>query len=175
MADMFLMLEGIKGESLDQAKPIKHLDEIEIMNWSWLVKNPAKWQMGQQEAASKADVDPIRIEKGYDRASVTLMQYCAMGKHIRSGKITCRKNAGGTKIDYLIIKLQEVMIKSVEWKGGHDPSPETVVLSFSKFEVEYTLQPQPPENQSGTPQAQPSGPETTQFGFDINTHTAIAL
>lgn len=166
MADMFLVFDHIEGESLDD----KYTKKIEIMSWNWTLGNNATWTMTQQEAAAKADVKAITVEKAYDRASVTLMKYCCLGQHIPTAQIICRKNQGEQnegqqKLDYLVIKMQDVMIKNIIWSaGGFDKSPETVTLSFGKFYVEYQFQPTDEDY---------SGARTTPFGFDINTHKEL--
>jgi type VI protein secretion system component Hcp len=80
------------------------------------------------------------------------------GRHIKSGKITCRKNDGDSKFTYLVVDLTDIMLSQFNWSGdGDQPSlKETIQLSFAKYNISYKLQ-----NDSGTA----SG--SADFQFDI--------
>jgi type VI protein secretion system component Hcp len=73
---------------------------------------------------------------------VTLYQDCVTGKHIKSGTITCRKNDGDQKVEYLIMKLTDIMVTKVHWEGEGDQQAlkETVGLSFAEFRIDYKVQ-----------------------------------
>src|ERR1700746_609319 len=120
MAEMFLKLDGIEGESLDSATPVPHANEIEIKSWQWVTKNKVRWDVNQGGQSTKVEVDEIQLEKSCDRASVSLYQCCVTGKHIKNGTITCRKNDGEQKVEYLVVKLKDVMISNVSWSGQGD-------------------------------------------------------
>ena len=138
MAEMFLKLDGIDGESLDAV----HTNEIEIKNWNWTTNNPVKWDVNQGGQSSKVEVKEITINKICDKASVTLYQNCVTGKHIKNGTITCRKNDGDQKVEYLIVTLTDIMVSSVAFQGdGGDPAlNEIVALSFAEFRLDYKVQ-----------------------------------
>ena len=139
MANMFLALTNILGESLD----LEHKMEIEIHEWRWGLENHAPYRLQENEATKQTSVHHITIEKMVDKASTTLANYCAHGKHIAEGTITCRKNDGDTKVEYLIIKLTDVKVESVNWGGRgeeHRGISETVDLSFLKFKIIYKVQ-----------------------------------
>lgn len=142
MAEMFLELDGIKGESQDEARPKSHKDEIEIKAWKWTSKNVVRWDVNQGGQSTRTDISSIEIDKFCDKASVALYQHCLTGKHIKSGKITCRKNDGEEKVEYLIVKLKDIMVSRVSWAGdGSDQSlNETVELSFAEFHMEFKVQ-----------------------------------
>jgi len=159
MAQMFLKLDGIEGESLDAF----HANEIEIFEWTWELDNKASFEMKQAEASTKVDIQNIVITKICDKASVTLVKYCALGKHVPAGTITCRKNDGELKVIYLLIELKNIMIHSVNWtgKGAHHELFENVTLSFAEFKLSYSLQQNSGDLAMGT----------TDFGFNVQTHT----
>jgi type VI secretion system secreted protein Hcp len=90
MADMFLKLDSIQGETLDQ----HHHEAIEIVEFTRGLKNPASYVLTQQEAASNSKVDNVTVTKYFDKSSITLAQLCAMGQHLPEGRITCRKTPG---------------------------------------------------------------------------------
>jgi type VI secretion system secreted protein Hcp len=149
MAEMFLKLDGIEGESLDSS----HSGEIEIQRWGWITENHVRWDVNQGGQSTKVDVQHIFLDKICDKASVTLHQNCVTGKHIKNGTITCRKNDGDQKFEYMILKLTDIMITKIEFSGDGDSQTlkETVGLSFAEFRMDYKLQ-----NDAGTAQGSKS-------------------
>jgi type VI secretion system secreted protein Hcp len=134
--DMFLKLDGIKGESKDA----KHADEIHIESFSWGLNQTGVHGTGGGGGAGKVQVHDISITKFVDKSSPELMLACCNGKHIPSGLITVRK-AGETPLEYLKIKLSDVLISGVQAAGaGSDLLTENLTLNFSKFNVEYQMQ-----------------------------------
>jgi type VI secretion system secreted protein Hcp len=165
MAEMFLKLTDINGESLDEGIPITHADEIEISLWTWDLANAASFELNKKQS-TKVAIQNIAITKACDMATPTLMKYCVLGKHIPNAKITCRKNEGFTahdkikKLEYFTIWLKDAMVASVHFTGTGTQQElvELVTLSFTEFEVQYK------------PQKQPDRPEVkgdVSFGFDI--------
>jgi type VI secretion system secreted protein Hcp len=150
--DMFLKLDGIKGESKDA----KHKDEIHIESFSWGLSQTGAHGTGGGGGAGKVSVHDISITKFLDKASPSLMLACCGGKHIPNGLITVRK-AGDKPLEYLKIKLNDILISGVQQAGhGSDLLTENVTLNFAKFHVEY--QEQKPDG-SG----QPGG----EMGWDV--------
>src|ERR1700690_3203532 len=117
MGEMFLKLDGIDGESLDEAQPTAHKDEIEIKTWTWNTECKVLWEMNQGGQSTKAEFGSIKIDKLCDKAPVNLYKCCVTGKHIPGGKITCRKNDGDQKIEYLVVHMKDIMISHVEFQG----------------------------------------------------------
>jgi type VI secretion system secreted protein Hcp len=154
MAEMFLKLDDVQGESQDTA----HVNEIEISSWGWSVDNPASFKVGQGGQSTQANFSSIHVNKICDKASITLFKACATGKHIGSGKITCRKLDGDSKVDYLTIDLKDIMVTNVSWSGSGSEQilHETVSLVFAEFKQTYKLQ-QDTGDAGGA----------TDFGFDI--------
>ena len=135
--DMFLKLDGIKGESKDH----KHKDEIHIESFSWGMNQTGTHGAAGGGGAGKVSVHDISITKLVDKASPELMLACANGKHIPSGLLTVRK-AGEKPLEYLKIKLTDILISGVQeaGHGGGDQLSENVTLNFAKFNVEYQEQ-----------------------------------
>jgi type VI secretion system secreted protein Hcp len=134
--DMFLKLDGIKGESKDH----KHKEEIHIESFSWGMDQPASGDVGGGSGTGKVHVHDIAVTKYVDKSSPALMLYCCGGKHIKDGLITVRK-AGEKPVEYLKIKLTDVFIASVQEAGhGGDLLTENVTINFAKFHVEYLEQ-----------------------------------
>ena len=150
--DMFLKLDGVKGE----AKDAKHKDELHIESFSWGMNQTGAHGTGGGGGAGKVSVHDISITKFVDKSSPALMLFCANGKHIANGLLTVRK-AGEKPLEYLKIKLTDILISGVQFAGhGSELLTENVTLNFAKFHLEY--QEQKPDG-SG----QPAG----EMGWDI--------
>ena len=133
---MFLKLDGIKGESKDH----KHKDEIHIESFSWGMSQTGSFGAGGGGGAGKVSVHDISVTKFVDKASPVLMLHCCAGKHVKEGLITVRK-AGDKPVEYLKIKLQDILISGVQDAGhGSDLVTENVTLNFAKFHVDYIEQ-----------------------------------
>jgi type VI secretion system secreted protein Hcp len=136
--DMFLKLDGIDGESKDH----KHENEIEVLSWSWGVSNAASFHHGTGGGTTKANFNEIHVVKVVDKATVNLWQYCTEGKHIKKGKITCRKAAGEDQLEYLVIDLEDVMVTSVHHNGSgsNQQVSESISLAFAQYTEKYKQQ-----------------------------------
>jgi type VI secretion system secreted protein Hcp len=146
--DMFLELEGVKGESVDKT----HKGKIDILSWSWGLSNTGTLHHGSGGGAGKASFQDITVTKYVDAASPNLMLYCAGGKHFAKGKIIVRK-AGDTPLEYLTIEFDKVMVAAYQTggSGGEERISESVTLNFAKVKVEYVTQGE--KGGKGTPSA----------------------
>jgi type VI secretion system secreted protein Hcp len=156
MAEMFLELKDVNGETLDAEFSSKNA--IEIQQWSWKASNNVRWDINQGGQATKASIEWIELQKWCDKASPTLHQCCITGKHIKSGKITCRKKDGDAKFTYMVLDLTDIMVNHFRWEGNGDEQSlrEVVQLSFAEYNISYKLQ-----ADSGNPQG------SSDFGFNI--------
>ena len=140
MANMFLLLTNIDGESLD----LVYNGKIEVMDWDWGMHNNASFELTGAKAAQHTRFAHLNIHKKLDKSSPTLMLYCAYGTKIPEATLICRKNDGGVPVDYLKIQLKDVKVQSLNWpvKGGSDVGgfTEVLELSFHKVEAEYKMQ-----------------------------------
>jgi len=136
-ADIFAKIGDIKGESLDS----KHKDEVEILSWSWGVSQSGSLNQGGGGGAGKATFNDFHFTHRVDKASPTLMRACATGEHIKDATITVRK-AGKGQQEFLIIKMNDVVITSVNPGGVADPDAlaESVAMQFAKVALEYMPQ-----------------------------------
>jgi type VI secretion system secreted protein Hcp len=156
--DMFLKLDGIKGESKDH----KHGGEVHIESFSWGLNQTGAGHTGGGGGAGKVSVHDISITKFLDSASAALMLACCNGKHIKDGLITVRK-AGEKPLEYLKIKLADILISGYQTAGhGSDLLTENVTLNFAKFHVEYQTQ-----KPDGT--GQPGG----EMGWDVKANQKV--
>jgi type VI secretion system secreted protein Hcp len=138
-SDIFAKIGDIKGESLDD----KHKDEIEVLSWSWGVTHAGTGGRGGGGAAGKASFNDLSFTHKIDKASPVLLKGCATGAHLKEATITHRK-AGKGQQEYLIIKMNDVIITSVaNGDSSEGPITETVSLAFAKVDLEY--KPQKPD------------------------------
>lgn len=134
-ADIFAKIGDIKGESLDD----KHKDEIEVMSISWGVSNSGSMAFGSGGGEGKASFHDLTFMHRYDKASPILMQSCANGTHLKEGIITLRK-AGKGQQEYLVVKMNDIIVTAVQPSFANNEPSESISLSFSKVAVEYKPQ-----------------------------------
>ena len=141
-SDIFAKIGDIKGESLDD----KHKDEVEVLSFSWGVLNSGSIVSGGGSGAGKATFHDLSFVHDVDKASPVLMQACATGVHLKEATITHRK-AGKGQHEFLIVKMNDVIITSVTHGGSSADNgyPENVSLAFAKVNLEYK-----PQNADGS-------------------------
>lgn len=147
--DIFAKIGDIKGESQDS----KHKDEIEVHSISWGVTGTVGGSIGTQ--VGKASFKDIVFVHNVDKASPALMRACAVGMHIKDATIVERK-AGKGQQEFLIVKLNDVIVTGVQTATDTQTGTETVNLAFSKVEVEYRAQ-----------KADGSLDVPVRFGYDV--------
>jgi type VI secretion system secreted protein Hcp len=138
--DVFLKLGDIKGESKDAA----HKGEIDVLSWSWGVSQTGTMGVGGGGGAGKANFNDLSIMHAVDKASPVLMAKCATGEHIKEATLVSRK-AGKGQQEYLIIKMSDILVTSVQPSGSSEHPMESVSLNFAKIDFEYK-----PQKEDGT-------------------------
>lgn len=141
--DMFLKLDGVDGESTDS----KHKGEIEVMSFSWGVSNSATAGRGGA-ATGKVSVNDFSIVKRLDTASPQLIEKICHGEHLGSGLLTLAK-AGEKPVDYLKIKLTDILISGYSTGGTSGAGEPVEQVSFSFQSVEVSAAEQRPDGSTG--------------------------
>jgi type VI secretion system secreted protein Hcp len=143
--DMFMKIAGVDGESKDKV----HKKEIDVLAWSWGMSNSGSAHVGGGAGSGKVNVQDLSFTKWVDSASPNLILACCTGSHYTDATLVVRK-AGGTPVEYIKIKMEEVLISSVSTggSGGEDRLTENVVLNFGKFSLDYV--PQDDKGAAGT-------------------------
>ncbi|MGH7471990.1 MAG: Hcp family type VI secretion system effector, partial [Longimicrobiales bacterium] len=126
---MFIKFEGIKGEAHDA----KHKDEIDVLSWSWGMTQPVSAHVGGGRAAGAVTVQDLNFTKYADRASPVLFQSIAEGKHFKYVVLTVRK-AGQHPLEYVLFKLKDAFISSMQTSSSEVTLTETVTVSFEHVE-----------------------------------------
>ena len=135
--DIFLKLDGIKGEAQDA----KYKDEIDVLAWSWGASQSGTTHMGGGSGAGKVAVQDLSITKYIDKSSPTLFQHCCTGKHISKGELIVRK-AGDKPLEYLKVELKDIIVSHVSMggSGSEDRQTENITLNFREFHTKYAVQ-----------------------------------
>jgi type VI secretion system secreted protein Hcp len=159
-ADIFLKIDGIKGESKDD----KHKDEIELLAWSWAESQTGSAGRGGGMGSGKVEIHDMTFSKYVDKATPKLISACAKGEHIPKAELAMRK-AGGEQKEYLKIELDDVMVSnySTSGSGGGDAPTENISLNFGKITVEYFEQ-----DNKGTMTS------VGKAGWDVKANKAVA-
>lgn len=158
LADSFLFLRGIKGESTDA----KHKDEINVLSFTQSWTNTTTIG-GAGTGAGKVQCGAITVLKNIDTSSPDLLLHVATGRIIPEGRLTFRKE-GESPLEYYTIRMTDVIVNEVTQSDSPDPATimEKVVLNARVYRIEYTAQ-----SPSGGPGATP------RFGFDCATNKRI--
>jgi type VI secretion system secreted protein Hcp len=135
--DMFLKIEGVKGESEDD----KYKGEIDVLAWSWGASNSGSMHVGGGGGSGKVNVQDMSITKYIDKASPVLFQKICSGKHFPKAELFVRK-AGDKPMEYVVILMEEVIISSLSTggSGGEDRLTENISLNFAKMKFAYKAQ-----------------------------------
>lgn len=151
--DMFLKIDGVKGESKDA----KHAGETQILAWSWGMSNSGTAHMGAGAGAGKVNVQDLSFTKYVDVGTPDLMLAACSGKHFKAATLVVRK-AGDKPLEYMTIKMEDVMVTAVSTggSGGEDRLTENVTLNFANIKVDYKAQ-----------KADGSGEAAVTFGWKI--------
>jgi type VI secretion system secreted protein Hcp len=158
--DMFLKLDGIEGESQDNAHP----KSIDVLAWSWGLSQSGSFHAGGGGGSGKANFQDISITKYVDKSSMTLMSKIATGQHIAKAKLIVRKAGGTAPIEYVVIEMEKVMITSLSTggSGGEDKLTENITLNFAIANTSYL-----PQKEDGGADA------AVEFKWDISKNVAV--
>ena len=138
--DVYLQIDGIKGESADSA----HQGWIELSSVNMGVAQPksATASTSGGHTAERCEHRTLSISKLADLSSPTLMQHCSMGKTIPKAKLEfMRADGDGKPVKYYEVELENVMIASMD-QTVHEGSVlhDKIGLRFSKVKWKYTQQ-----------------------------------
>ena len=135
------------------------------MSFSEGISNSGTFDAGTGGNTGQGELWGREPHEYMDKSSTTLRQYCGLGTAIDSATISCNKQAGDKKVEYLKLTMHNVVITAIQGSGsggGNDPIMELLSLNFAGIEYDYT-------QQSNTGDAMGS----THFGRDIQQNTNI--
>ncbi|NYE62549.1 type VI secretion system secreted protein Hcp [Duganella sp. 1224] len=138
--DVYLQIDGIKGESSDD----EHQGWIECTSVSWLMSQPksATASTGAGHTAERCELSDISLTKLVDLASPMLAQHCACGNVFRKANIEfLRADGDGQRVKYYEIEMENVLIAHLAPSiSPGDVLTEQVSLKFGKIKWRYTRQ-----------------------------------
>ncbi len=141
MYDSFLKIDGIPGESTDDG----HKEWIELLDFGHEMTQPASATVSSAggAGAERTDHADFQIKKFLDKASPKIYEALCKGTHIKEVLIEmCR--AGGDKVKYMEIKMEEVIVSNVKAagnpKGAEGFPTELVSFNYGKINWTYTQQ-----------------------------------
>lgn len=163
--DAFLKIDGIPGESTDD----KHKDWLEVIAFGHHMEQPAS-----ATASSAGGATAERVNHGtfdvvhlLDKSSPKLAEACCTGRHLKEVVLElCR--AGGDKLTYAEVRLEQVVIARVESAGTPASTQgfptEKVSFSYGRIKWKYVVQ----------KRADGQGGGNVVGGWDLTTNKVIA-
>jgi type VI secretion system secreted protein Hcp len=142
-ADYFLKIEGVEGESEDEA----HKGEIEVAAFSIAASQVGSGGSGTGSGTGKVKFDDLVLTARVNKASPIIMLACSTGKHFPKAVLVARK-AGEGQLEYLKITMTDVLVSGYQMQdqGEGDPVPlDVFTLNFAEIDVEYK-----PQNSDGS-------------------------
>ena len=141
--DMFMVIDGgtgCKGESRDSVYSAK--GGIDVQSWSWGLNQSGYGHLGGGSGSGKVAAQDLTFVKFLDTSTPYIMSHICHGKHFKDALLVCRKASGGKALEYLTIKMEQVMPTSYQTghSGDGDKLLETISLNFAKVTVTYTDQ-----------------------------------
>ncbi|NLH17294.1 MAG: type VI secretion system tube protein Hcp [Phycisphaerae bacterium] len=134
--DMFLWVDGIPGESMDD----KHRDYIDAMAYHYGVSRPGRSFPTSGAPEPAADHADLTVVKAIDKASPKLFLACCTGQHIKQVRFDVFR-PGGAPTRIIGYTMTDVMITSVKPVGavvGTAYLMEEVSFNYAQIEVRYT-------------------------------------
>ena len=135
--DMFLKIDGVDGESTDDA----HDKWIEIQSYSHGVSQPVSGVSATGgRTGGRADFSNLSVVKTVDNATCDLTIKCAKGEHIPKVELELCL-ATGDKHTFMKYTFEDCIVTSVSAGGTqHDEVKPTEQVSFAygKIKWEYT-------------------------------------
>jgi len=136
--DYYLKFDKITVEST----AVKFEGNIDIESYSWGVTNTGSVvAAGAGGGAGKVSFQDIHFTTSISKASPQLLEYCARGQSPGNAVLTAIQ-AGKSQLDFLTIKMSEVLISGYKTGGsqGEELPKESFSLNLAKVEIDYKPQ-----------------------------------
>lgn len=143
MVDIYVQIDGIKGESTDK----DHKDWIEVLSVGQSISQLASPTAGGG-GTTRSQHEPFTITKQIDLASPKLYEACARGTHIKTVTIEMLRTVGNKMFKYMVVGLKEVIISHVATSGNGENLTDSVSFNYSTINWTYT-QPQRADGSQG--------------------------
>lgn len=145
--DAYLKIDGIPGEALDD----QHKEWIEVLGYQYGATQATSATASSSGGGSseRANLSDLTIRKHVDKSSAKAFESCCKGQHIKEVILHVNR-AGGEKVTYLTITLEEVIISSVNFLGNlpltgeakveSDLPMEEIKFNFARIKTTYVQQ-----------------------------------
>jgi type VI secretion system secreted protein Hcp len=161
VAEYFLKIDGVEGESSDQ----KHKGEIDVESFSWgETLSAAGTSGGGAGGSGKVAMQDFHFVMKVNKASPKLMLACASGQHLKQAVLTARK-AGKDQQEFLTWTFGDLLVTSYQTSGselGEAVPTDQISISFARIQVAYR-----PLGADGKP-----APPVTA-GWDVKANTKL--
>lgn len=137
--DIFLHVQTkragkVKGEAVSPG----HEDDIIVTGWQWGLS--ASSAIGSTQATARRSYTALTIHKRIDLATTGLMAALATNDEVKQAKLAMRR-AGGAQEEFFVITLEAARVVGLQHATGPTgDAQETLMLAFTKVEVEYRAQ-----------------------------------
>ena len=129
--DMFLKIDGIKGESNVKGRE----GSIDILSFGWGAVNPVVMGDGSGSGAGKAQLQDFSFVKEPDLATAKLFKGVVTGEHYPEATLTLVK-VGQIQQEFMKIKFSDIIVTSYQTGGSAGAVPaEQCSLSFSRVDL----------------------------------------
>lgn len=147
LVDYFLKIEGVEGESPDQA----YSGWIQLQAWQWSEENAGRWGFGSGGGSGKVEMKDFEFRMVTNKASPKLFMMCATGEHIPQARLVCRKSGNGQQ-DFMTVTFSHCLVSSFKTVGNMPPGvvgapqvdtvlpTDVISLNFARIEFEYKEQ-----------------------------------
>lgn len=135
--DAYIEIEGIPGEALDAA----YKDCIEITGYGFGMHQSTSATASSSGGASsgRTSLSDFTFTKALDKASCKIIETVCAGKHLKEVILSLHR-AGGDKVKYFEITLEEVIISNYSQNANDGIPTETVSLNYGRIKTTYTQQ-----------------------------------
>jgi type VI secretion system secreted protein Hcp len=158
--DIFLKIDGIKGESSDA----QHREEIELASFSWGASQQGSTSTGGGGGAGKANFQDLHVVMSVSQASPQLFLACAEGRHLKTAVLTCRRGGGRDRREFLRYTLSDVLVSSYQTNGQADDGVPMDQVSFKYAQIKVEYWPQKADGSLGAP---------VTAGWDLKTNEPL--
>jgi type VI secretion system secreted protein Hcp len=143
--DIFLKIKPIDGDCQVDG----HKDELALYAWSWGVSQSGTMHENTGGGKGKSSFQDVTCSMKADKASATLLQHVATGKHITQKATLVQRKAGQKPIDFVKLEMEDIIITSFSISGSGEDSTVSFSINFSKYT--FTFTPQDNKGNPGTP------------------------
>ena len=139
--EAYCKIDGIDGESTDD----KHQKWIEILSFDHGIDQPTSATASSAGGGTIGQCDhrDYSIVKYIDMASPKLYELCSSGKHIAEVTLEFMRAAGDSKVKYMEVKMETVVVSSVHpgaSKNAAGLPTEAVSFNYGSIKWVYTQQ-----------------------------------